>query len=108
MNLWTAIIGMGVITYAIRLVPIWLLERASISDGWRQALRFVPAAVLSAIILPELLMPGGVLDLSLGMRDCWQACWPLLWPGAPATFCGRWVWAWLLCGCCRHGWLRSH
>jgi branched-subunit amino acid transport protein len=66
MNLWLAIIGMGVITYAIRLVPIWLLEKTTISPGWRQALRFVPAAVLSAIILPELLMPGGVLDFSLG------------------------------------------
>jgi branched-subunit amino acid transport protein len=66
MNLWAAIVGMGVITYAIRLVPIWLLERATISVGWRQALRFVPAAVLSAIILPELVMPGGTFDLSLG------------------------------------------
>ena len=66
MTLWIAIIGMGLITYAIRLVPIWLLERTTISAGWRQALRFVPAAVLSAIILPELLMPGGSFDLSLG------------------------------------------
>jgi branched-subunit amino acid transport protein len=32
----------------------------------RQALRFVPAAVLSAIILPEVVQPAGVLDLSLG------------------------------------------
>jgi branched-subunit amino acid transport protein len=66
MNHWIAIIGMGVVTYAIRLVPIWLLERATISPGWRQALRFVPAAVLSAIILPELVMPRGTCDLSLG------------------------------------------
>ena len=66
MNLWLAILGMGVITYGIRLVPIWLLERATIGEGWRQALRFVPAAVLSAIILPELFMPGGTLDISLG------------------------------------------
>ena len=66
MTLWIAIFGMGIITYAIRLAPIWLLERATISPGWRQALRCVPAAVLSAIILPELFLPGGVLDLSLG------------------------------------------
>ena len=32
----------------------------------RQALRFVPPAVLTAIIFPELLMPSGQLDLSLG------------------------------------------
>jgi branched-subunit amino acid transport protein len=66
MNLWLAIIGMGVITYAIRLAPILLLERVPISPGWREALRFVPAAVLSAIILPELFLPSGTLDFSLG------------------------------------------
>jgi branched-subunit amino acid transport protein len=32
----------------------------------QQALRFVPPAVLSAIIFPELLRPGGALDLSFG------------------------------------------
>jgi branched-subunit amino acid transport protein len=31
----------------------------------RSALRFVPPAVLSAIVLPELVMPSGSLDLSL-------------------------------------------
>jgi branched-subunit amino acid transport protein len=31
----------------------------------RRALRFVPPAVLSAIIFPELLLPQGVLDISL-------------------------------------------
>jgi len=66
MNIWLAIIGMGIITYAIRLTPILLMERVEISGTMRQALRFVPAAVLSAIIFPELLMPGGELDISLG------------------------------------------
>jgi branched-subunit amino acid transport protein len=32
----------------------------------RRALRFVPPAVLSALIFPELLLPGGTLDLSPG------------------------------------------
>ncbi len=66
MNLWLVIIGMGLITYAIRLSMIVLLERVTITDTMRSALRFVPAAVLSAIILPELLQPGGTLDISLG------------------------------------------
>ncbi len=66
MNIWLAIIGMGIITYMIRLTPILLMERVEISGMARQALRFVPAAVLSAIIFPELLMPGGELDISLG------------------------------------------
>lgn len=63
---WLTIIGMGVITYAIRLSPVLLLERLELSPVVRQALKFVPVAVLSAIILPELIMPGGGVDVSLG------------------------------------------
>ena len=37
-------------------LPPWLLR----------ALRYVPAAVLSAIIFPELFLPNGALDISLG------------------------------------------
>jgi branched-subunit amino acid transport protein len=65
MNIWLAIIGMGIITYGIRLAPVLLLERFELSPHIQQALKFVPAAVLSAIILPELLMPEDTLDLSL-------------------------------------------
>lgn len=66
MNIWLIIIGMGVITYAIRVSPILLLERIDLNDTLRQGLRFVPAAVLSAIVFPELLMPEGTIDVSLG------------------------------------------
>jgi len=65
-NLWLVVIGMGLITYAIRLSLIVLLERVRVSAVAEQALRFVPPAVLSAIIFPELLQPGGALDISLG------------------------------------------
>jgi branched-subunit amino acid transport protein len=65
-NIWLAIIGMGIITYALRLGPILLMERIEIGGTARQALRFVPTAVLSAIVFPELFMPGGTLDVSLG------------------------------------------
>jgi branched-subunit amino acid transport protein len=66
MNSWLAIIGMGIITYAIRLTPILLMERMKIRGTAQQALRFVPTAVLSAIIFPELLILNGKLDISLG------------------------------------------
>ncbi len=66
MTLWIAIIGMGIITYAIRLSLIVMSDRITLSDPVQQALRFVPAAVLSAIIAPDMFRPGGVLDISLG------------------------------------------
>lgn len=58
------ILGMGIVTYAIRLSLIMLLERVEVPPLVQRALRFVPPAVLSAIIFPELLRPGGTLNLS--------------------------------------------
>lgn len=66
MNLWLIIIGMGLITYAIRLSMIVMSGQFQIGDNIQRALRYVPPAVLSAIILPEMLQPGGTLDFSLG------------------------------------------
>lgn len=53
------IAGMGIVTYAIRLSLILLLGRLAVPPLVRRALRFVPPAVLSALIFPELLLPGG-------------------------------------------------
>ncbi len=67
MNLWVTIFIAGLLTYAIRLSFILLLERFSMPDWFRRALRFVPAAVMSAIILPGLVDPNskGQVDISL-------------------------------------------
>ena len=65
-ELWLTLLGMGLITYGIRLSMILLLGRVRISEDWQRALRLVPPAVLSAIIFPELLRPAGSLDISLG------------------------------------------
>lgn len=60
------ILGMGLITFTIRVALFLLPAGAQLPEWLLRALRYVPAAVLSAIIAPELLMPGGVFDLSLG------------------------------------------
>lgn len=66
MRLWLIVIGMGLITYAIRVVLFLLLDRVTLPPALRRGLRYAPTAVLSAIIFPELLRPQGALDLSLG------------------------------------------
>ena len=66
MNYWLIIIAMGVVTFGIRWLPIVLLGRIEIPLVVQRALRFVPPAVLSAIIAPELLMSSGQVNLSLG------------------------------------------
>ncbi len=65
MNLWLIIIGMGLVTFGIRLTPIVLLGRIEIPPLVQRALRFVPPAVLTAIIVPELLYRNNQVDVSL-------------------------------------------
>ncbi len=66
MNIWLVMLIGGLLTFAMRFSFIYLLGRVEIPDVVRNGLRFVPPAVLSALILPELLIPSGQLDLSLG------------------------------------------
>jgi len=56
----------GALTFAIRLSFIALLAHVETPPLVRRALRLVPAAVLSAIILPELIVRDGAVDLAPG------------------------------------------
>lgn len=58
MNLWILMIAVGLLTFLTRLSFIALLERIQLPPAFQRALRFVPIAVLSAIIAPEI----GYLD----------------------------------------------
>ena len=66
MMIWLVLIIGGVLNFAMRLSFIYLLGRMRIAEAVRRALRFVAPAVLSAIILPELVAPTGTPDLSPG------------------------------------------
>jgi branched-subunit amino acid transport protein len=54
---------MGVVTYAIRLIPILLTGLGEPPLQLRRALQLIAPAVLSAIVLPELVLRGGELAL---------------------------------------------
>jgi branched-subunit amino acid transport protein len=64
MNLWLLLIAMGLVTFASRIVMIALLGRVRMPDMVGRALKYVPPAVLSAIIAPALLRPAGPLEVS--------------------------------------------
>ena len=66
MSLWLIFLMAGLLTYAMRLSFILLWGKIDVPTWLQRALRFVPPAVLSAIIFPELLLPQGSLDLSPG------------------------------------------
>ena len=64
MNIWVTMLLAGLLTFATRLSFIILLDRIKVPEWFRRGLRFVPMAVLSAIILPALTNPEGSLFLS--------------------------------------------
>ena len=64
MTLWLTIVGMGLITYAMRASGIAILGHRQLPRNLQRALRFVPMAVLSSMIVPEVIAPGGTLDVS--------------------------------------------
>jgi branched-subunit amino acid transport protein len=64
MELWLLIIAAGLVTFALRASFIVLWERIAVPPWFQRALRFVPVAVLSAIIWPELLVRDGGLSIS--------------------------------------------
>ena len=54
----------GVITFGFRLSFIALMDRLRLPPLLQRALRFVPAAALTAIITPELFLRDGAIFLS--------------------------------------------
>ncbi len=62
-TLWLTMVLMGLITFALRVSFIALAGRLEMPPLVQRALRFVPAAVLSAIVVPALVFREGDLEL---------------------------------------------
>ena len=66
MTIWLVVLLGGLVTFGMRFSFVYLLGRLEVPETMRRALRYVPPAVLSAIVFPELFLRDGSLDLSLG------------------------------------------
>ena len=64
MNIWLIFLLGGALTFAMRFSFIYLFGRYEIPEMLRRTLRFVPPAVLSAIVFPELLIQSGQLKVT--------------------------------------------
>jgi branched-subunit amino acid transport protein len=64
---FSLIAGMAIATFLIRYSLIAMSGRIQLSEGFMKLLRYVPPAVLTAIVVPAVLIPtGDTLDLSYG------------------------------------------
>jgi len=64
MNEWVLILGMMLVTFIPRFLPMAMADRFRIPAILRKALEFVPIAVLTAIIAQASLIHNGEFDLS--------------------------------------------
>lgn len=71
MNEILLIAGMAAVTFGTRYPVLAWLSRSQLPPGIFRALRYVPPAVLSAIIFPAVLLPEG--DLALGLENAFLA-----------------------------------
>ena len=52
------IIGMGIVTYLPRLIPLLVLSRRYLPNWLAEGLDLIPAAILGALLLPLLITTG--------------------------------------------------
>jgi branched-subunit amino acid transport protein len=64
MNIWLVMLIGGLITFGMRFSLIYLFGKFEIPEAMQRALHYVPPAVLSAIIVPELLIRDGSVNFS--------------------------------------------
>lgn len=64
-SIWLLFLAIGLGTFLLRFVFIYLFGKIEMPDWLRRAPRFVPAAALAALVFPALTHPAGQLDLSL-------------------------------------------
>ncbi|MCK4450099.1 MAG: AzlD domain-containing protein [Anaerolineae bacterium] len=67
------ILGMALVTYIPRLLPVWLLSSKSLSPLAVAWLRYVPVAVLAAMLLPSIVVQDNQINLGLGNLFFWAA-----------------------------------
>ena len=67
------VFGMGLVTYLPRWIPLFFLSRRNLSGLFVEWLDLVPAAILSALLLPALVTTGEPRRLLFLQPELWVA-----------------------------------
>ncbi len=65
LSIWLLFLAIGLGTFTLRFLFIYLFGKIVMPEWLSRALRFVPAAALAALVFPALTHPAGSLDISL-------------------------------------------
>ena len=95
MTLWLTLAGMALVTFALRASFLVLPPGMDLPALFKRALRYVPAAVLTAIWAPEVLvqneqLPAGVVAIAVAWR--WRMTFATIIAGLAALHFFAWLW----------------
>ncbi len=74
MRLWAIMAACGLLTFLIRLSFIAAEGRLVLPRWFRSMLPYVPVATLTALVVPDLLRPGGAWNATLGNARLVAGC----------------------------------
>ena len=94
MTLWLVLLGMALVTFALRSAFLLLPAGVELPVLFRRALRYVPAAVLTAIWAPEVLvqneqLPAGAVAIAVAWR--WRTTFATIIAGLLALHFFAWL-----------------
>ena len=72
-NVLITLVGMALVTYLPRLIPAWVLRDKQLPAFLVAWLRYVPVAVLAALLLPSLLIENYQINFSASNLYLWAA-----------------------------------
>ena len=72
-TIFLTILGMALVTYVPRLLPVWLLSSKSLPPLVIAWLRYVPVAVLAAMLFPSIVVQNNQVDLGPSNLFLWAA-----------------------------------
>jgi branched-subunit amino acid transport protein len=95
MNVWPVLIGMAVVTFLLRASFLLLPPHVETPPLLKRALRYVPAAVLTAIWVPEVFATGderllaGIVAMAVAWR--WRGTFATIVAGLLALHFFTWL-----------------
>ena len=94
MMLFLTLLGMAIVTYALRAAFLLLPPEVQTPALLKRALRFVPAAVLTAIWAPEVAiaderLAAGVVAIAVAWR--WRLTFATIFAGLAALHLFHWL-----------------
>jgi branched-subunit amino acid transport protein len=94
MSLWLLLLAMALVTFALRASFLLLPPGVEIPPFVKRALRYVPAAVLTAIWAPEVLvkseqLPAGLVAIAVAWR--WRMTFATIIAGLVASHFFAWL-----------------